>query len=286
MTQEVYLDLYVLVNVSMDLLCLMITSALLHRRLPKWRPFFAATLGGGYAAIALLLGFHGWLGFLLDTSVAFLICLIALYEKGMRFRSVLKWTAVFVLISMMMGGVMTGLYACLNRLHLPLGSLEGDDLSVWTFALLSAVAGLASWRGGRLLGLSCKTKTVSVRAVLFGKTVTLRAMVDTGNLLRDPVSGRSVIVADVDRLATVLPSAVLQACQTGTPEVLLSSYEHAKAIRPIPMQTASGDSLLFAIVPDELTVNEGRGEYRADYLIAPSSLGDTGGTFDAVIPID
>ena len=286
MTQEVYLDLYVLVNVSMDLLCLMITSALLHRRMPKWRPFFAATLGGVYAAIALILGFRGVIGFVLDTAVALLICLIAFCEKGTRPLAILKWTAVFVLISMMMGGVMTGLYACLNRLHLPLESLQGDDLSVWTFALLSAVAGVATWRGGRLLGLSSKTRIVSVRAVLFGKAVTLRALVDTGNLLRDPVSGRSVIVAAPDRLASVLPPPLLRVCQTGKVEPWLSSHEHAKSLRPIPTQTASGSSLLFAIVPDELTVDEGKGAYHADYLIAPSSLGETDGSFDAVIPMD
>ncbi len=286
MAQEVYLDLYVLVNFSMDLLCLMITAALLHRRMPRWRPFLAAALGGIYAAIALLLGLRGGVGFVLDAAVALLICLIGFYAKGTRPLSVLKWTVVYVLISMMVGGVMTGLYACLNRLHLPLESLGSDDISVWTFALLSAVAGVATWRGGRLLGISSKTKLVSVRAVLFGKTVTLRAMVDTGNLLRDPVSGRSVIVADTARLEDALPPPLLRAYQTGEFGEWLSSYENAKCIRAIPTQTASGNSLLFAIIPEALSVDEGKGEYRADYLIAPTSLGDTRGRFDAVIPMD
>lgn len=286
MTQEVYLDLYVLVNVSMDLLCLMITAALLHRRMPRWRPILAAVLGGLYAAVALLLGLQGWVGFALDVLVACLICLIGLYTKGTRLPTVLKWTAVYVLVSMMTGGVMTGLYACLNRLNLPLDTLKGDDLSVWTFALLSAVAGVASWRGGRLLGLSSKTRTVAVRAVLFGREVRLRAMVDTGNLLRDPVSGRSVIVADPEKLGEALPPALLQAYRTGDFSRWLSTYENAKTVRAIPARTATGESILYAIVPDALSVDEGKGECRADYLLAPSPLGNRDGTFDAVIPID
>ena len=135
-----------------------------------------------------------------------------------------------------------------------------------------------------MFGISQKTKSVTVHAKLLGKEITLRAMVDTGNLLRDPVSGKSVIVADLNRLSPMLPPALLRAYTTGDFSNWLDTYEHARSIRPIPAKTASGSSLLFAIVPDELTVSAGReAPYRADYLIAPAPLGESARGFDAVI---
>ena len=54
----------------------------------------------------------------------------------------MKITAVYVLVSMILGGIMTALYSCLNRLEIPFESLQGDGLSVWLFAALMTAAGL------------------------------------------------------------------------------------------------------------------------------------------------
>ncbi|MBQ7347417.1 MAG: sigma-E processing peptidase SpoIIGA [Clostridia bacterium] len=286
MQQSVYIDLYFLVNFSMDLLCLMITASLLHRKVKRWRAILGAIFGGAYAAAALLLGAEGVVGFFADALAACLMCVITFAERRLSVLRVLQCAAVQVLVSMIIGGVMTALYSVLNRLDLPFEVLQGDGLSVWTFALLTAVAGVATVRGGSFLGISQKTKSVTVRAKLFGNEITLSAMVDSGNLLRDPVSGKSVIVADLDRISHVLPPALLRACQSGNHADWLSTYEHAKVTRPIPAQTATGASLLLAIVPDSLTLTVGSDTYPADYLIAPAPLGSRAQNFDAVIALN
>ena len=55
MDREVYADLYFLVNASMDLLCMMITAAVLHRRAVRWRALLGAAIGGVYAVAALVI---------------------------------------------------------------------------------------------------------------------------------------------------------------------------------------------------------------------------------------
>lgn len=286
MEQAVYIDLYFLVNFSMDLLCLTITASLLHRSVRGWRLIVAALLGGGYAAAVLLLGLDGFLGFLFDLLAACVMCTVAFASRRQSPWRWLQCTGMQVLVSMILGGVMTALYSVLNRLHLPVELLEGDGLSVWTFALLTALAGITTVKGGSFLGLSHKTKSVTVQARLLGQDVTLHAMVDSGNLLRDPVSGKSVIVADLDRLIHILPPALTRACQKGDYTEWLSNYEHAKCSRPIPARTAAGASMLLAIVPQSLTLTVGRESYAADYLIAIAPLGDTAQGFDAVIALN
>lgn len=286
MQQSVYIDLYFLVNFSMDLLCFLITAALMHRKLTRLRAMLAAALGGLYAVASLLLNADGWIGFLGDALTALALCAIAFHTRKSAFRRTAVCVPVFLLTSVMMGGIMTALYTWLNRLELPFEALQGDGLSVWIFALLSAVAGFATLRGGAFMGLSRRTKSVTVHATLFGKDVTLCAMVDSGNLLRDPVSGKSVIVADLARLSPCLPPSLLRALEKNTPTEWLTTHQNATAARLIPAQTATGSSMLLAFVPDRMTLTVNGDTYEASYLIAPAPLSAAAQGFDAVIAPD
>lgn len=291
MGQDVYIDLYFLINTSMDLLSLMIAAALLHRKVGRLRAILAAAFGGLYAVASLFLVQNGFWGFAADCLAALLICLIAFgraqkKSKIQKLLSLLKIAAVYVLVSMILGGIMTALYAALNRLQLPFESLQGEGLSVWSFAILTAAAGLMTAKGGRFLGLSHKTKTVTVDAVLFGQPVRLCAMVDTGNLLRDPISGKSVILANLPLVAHTLPEPLKKACEKGCYGEYLASSDVCKRTRPICAHTAGGATLLIAIIPDRLTLTTDKESYEADYLIAPSDLGERAQGFDAIIAAD
>ena len=286
MEQTVYIDLYFLVNFSMDLLCLMITASLLHRKVNRLRAILAATLGGAYAVAALLLGFAGLWGFLADTLAALFLCAITFHIKKASPWRTLKCVPILLLSSMTIGGIMTALYNLLNQLNLPLESLQGDGLSVWIFALVTAVSGVATLHGGHFRTRAQKSEAVTLQVTLFHKSITLRAMVDSGNLLRDPISGKGVIVVDLDRLSPILPHALFNACRTGNAEAWLSSHEHARITRLIPASGATGNRLLIAVVPDELLITSNKETYAADYLIAPAPLGEHAQGFDAVIPTE
>lgn len=286
MQTEIYIDLYVLINTSMNLLCLMITASLLHRRISRLRACLAAFLGGIYAAASLLCGMEGGVGFALDLLAGGMMCAVAFAGKSLSVFRFLQSAAVEALTSMILGGIMTALYSLLNRLDLPLEVLDGDGISVWLFLLLSLAAGLLTLRGGRFFGFSGRTKSVTLEVRLFEKEITLRAMVDSGNLLRDPVSGRGVIVVDREILSTVLPPTLAYALRQPSPEAWLCDRRYVRYIRLIPTRTATGDTLLPSILPDALTLCNGRERILADYLISPAPLGESARGFDAVIPAD
>ena len=73
MEQEVYVDLYFLINTCMNLLSLMITASLLHRKVSRWRAWLSAAAGGLWAVLALFSGVEGFWGLLCDGAVIFLI---------------------------------------------------------------------------------------------------------------------------------------------------------------------------------------------------------------------
>ena len=282
MEQEVYVDLYFLINACMNLLTLMITATLLHRKVSRLRAWIAATVGGLWAVLALFSGMEGFWIVLCDGAVIFFMSCIVFASPKAQPKALLKCTVVGVLTSMILGGVMTALYSLFNRIHLPLDSGQENSASILIFALIAALASVATVQGGRFLGLSKKSEYVTVNAVLFGKTVTLRAMVDTGNRLREPISGRSVIVADKTRILAVLPTSLSQALQSPYAEKWLSEKKYATQIRLIPTNTATGAGMLPAILPEKLTLTSGKETYAADYLIAPAPM-EKNTDFDAVI---
>ncbi len=280
MQQEVYADLYVLVNAGMDLLCFMITAALMHRKILRRRAIPGALIGGLYALGVLLIGARGVWAVALDILAMFFMCLIVFSARQERFLFLLKVTAVNVMVSAFLGGVMTALYAWLNRLDLPIQALEGDGLSVWIFAILAGLSGFLTARGGMFFGLSRKTHSVTVEAVLFGTRVTFSAMVDSGNFLRDPIGGRGVIVAERKKIAHALPENFPAEGQLNDDPAL------ATKLRLIPTKTATGNGMLEAILPDDLVIVDRDGRHESDYLIAPISLNGSAKGFDALIPLE
>lgn len=276
---EVYVDLYFLVNASMDLLCLAMTASILHRAVKRWRLFLAALLGGGWAVGVLLLGIDGAPGVVPDLLMAVLLAAVAFAEKNGRITRLLRDAGAYALLSALLGGLMTVLYRFLNRLELPLEALQGDGLSAWMFAILAAVAGFFTLRGGRLFRRSGAVRDVGLEITVDGRTATLRALVDSGNLLTDPLDGRSVVLADPAKLLPCLSPMLAHALEH--PES--APPEYARRIRLIPAHSATGEGLLAAFAPDRLVIVTKKDRVTANDLVALSPLGGTAGGYDALI---
>lgn len=276
---EVYVDLYFLVNASMDLLCLAMTASILHRAVKRWRLFLAALLGGGWAVGVLLLGIDGAPGVVPDLLMAVLLAAVAFAEKNGRITRLLRDAGAYALLSALLGGLMTVLYRFLNRLELPLGALQGDGLSAWMFAILAAVAGFFTLRGGRLFRRSGAVRDVGLEITVEGRTAVLRALVDSGNLLTDPLDGRSVVLADPAKLLPCLSPMLAHALEH--PES--APPEYARRIRLIPAHSATGEGLLAAFAPDRLVIVTKKDRVTANDLVALSPLGGTAGGYDALI---
>ena len=171
---EVYIDLVVFLNFCVDLLLLLGTSRLLGYSPDYRRCILAAILGGGYAGLCLLPGIS-FLGSLFWRLVFWI--LVALLAFGLHPATV-KQSGCFVLFSMSLSGFVT----VMGR---------GGTLSVMLSALMLA--------GMYLLGCmdhNRKGGYATVKICHCQKQLDLRALIDTGNTLKDPVTGYSVLVVD------------------------------------------------------------------------------------------
>lgn len=287
MTVEVYADLLFLINAGMDGLCLLLTGSILHRRFSRIRVYLGAALGGIYAVCSLFLETGKTAALLADIGVCLLLC--ALVFAGKRsggMRGFLSATAVYFLLSMTLGGIMTALYNLFNRLGVAdWFPTEGDGPGTWLFALLALMGSGITLLGGRFFKKSASIQACRVTVELNGRRLELDGMVDTGNLLRDPLSGRTVICGETSLLLPFLsPGLALAIREQGYVPAL--SKDEARRIRLIPASTATGDGLLAGFLPDRVQITyiqKGRKQEREiSAVIAPVALTAT----QALVPTE
>lgn len=183
----IYLDAVALLNFLVDYLLLLGTYRLCGYP-PRWgRSALSAALGGIYGAVCMLPGFR-FLGNILWRLIA--LGLMGWIAFGFS-KSALRRTVIFVLLSMALGGIAQGMGA-------------GGFLSV--------IASAAALCGMCLVGFRDRPGSVSyvpVEIYYKDKQLRLTALCDTGNTLRDPVTGKSVLVVGAE-VAQQLTGLTLQ----------------------------------------------------------------------------
>jgi len=205
---NVYLDLVVLLNFLVDFLLLLGTNRLSGFPPGIKRSLIAALVGGIYGGACVLTDFR----FLGNPYWRF-ICLgaIALIAFGWN-KSAVKRGGVFVLLSMALGGFASGLHESSFLM------LVVSAVLMWGLCRISF--------GGRIGG----RQYIPVEIVLQNETLRLTALCDTGNMLRDPLTGEQILVVD-KQIAQRLTG--LNTSQLKNPmETMLSGVE--KGMRLIP----------------------------------------------------
>lgn len=205
----VYLDLFILVNGLVDYVLLAVTAQVTQARTNRLRLLLAAAWGTAYAcAVALRLG-RG-----LDRLPAVLLAsalMLVIAFWPVTPRRLLALAGWFYGLACFTAG---GAIALLPLLGGRPGSVSGLSLALAASVAAVVAAGRSLWRMWRrrslpgpayvTLGLACE-----------GREVRLPALVDTGNQLRDPLTGLAVVVAEEAAVAPVLPPGLRSAIAEG-----------------------------------------------------------------------
>lgn len=244
---RVYLDLAVMLNMLVDFMLLMATNTLAGFPTDWKRSLAAAALGGLYGGFCLLpgLAFLGTIGWR-----AVFLGLMAALAFGWN-RGSLKRIGVFILLSMALGGIATGF----GRGRFGQILLAGAVL--W---LLCRVA-----FGGSVGGQEYVPVTVS-----YGdKELKVLALKDTGNTLRDPVSGEPVLVLSADAAAKLTGltrqqiAAPLETVASGT----------VSGLRLIPYRAVGqGSGMMIAMRFENVKI--GSRQQKALIAFSPGGLGE------------
>lgn len=270
----VYLDSLFLINGIVDYLLLLVTAKVAGEGFSRWRLLSGAVLGATAAALLFLPGFD-WLMHPLCKLGVGVLMVVAAYGGS---RRLLRLGTLFFALSCALGGgvLMIGLLTG-SGLRFENGILAtGMDMKI---VLLSAAC---CYLLLNLLLRRCGNHGVKeleqVVVDIGGKRALLTALLDTGNTLTDPATGRPVLVAEGAKLIGVLPPELLEGLK-GPAEVLeqFSGHSLGRRLRLLPYRAVGVDcGFLLAIRADRVCV--GKREFGGLLVaLSPTAVSDGGG---------
>lgn len=176
----VYLDLAIGLNFLVDFLLLLGTNRLTGFPAGAKRAALAAALGAVYSGACLLPGFR-FLGSTLWRLVS--LGLMASIAFGWN-QSAWKRSGIFLLLSMALGGIALGFGKG------GFGMLLLGAAGVWLLCRIG-------------FGGTVGQEYVPIQVSVGGKSLNLIALRDTGNTLRDPITGERVLILSPDAARTL-----------------------------------------------------------------------------------
>lgn len=207
MKMEIYADLVFLINFIMDFFILWIVSKLIKKRIKLWRMllggFIMAFL---YALTVFLAPLRVYLNIFAAILILMLGIMAAFQPKDVKefFKLILlAHTAAFSL-----GGLSIALFYFTNISNV-IGNMVGVTIRHFSFKILLASSCLfyilsklaLAWYKERVI-----RKQICYPITIFfeNNDVSLNALLDTGNSLRDPLSNEPVIIAEFNTIKEFL----------------------------------------------------------------------------------
>ena len=191
MIYEVYIDVYLIENMLLDAQILLLVLLLLKEKIVLWR-LIAAALAGGIGAVLILLSGIGfgvrYVFMILALDIAMLaLCMKGIFGREAVIRQLVMGVIYFHGIAFAHGKLME----CADRVG---GGKTARTLVSATMA--AAVVFMLIYH--RIMEERCIYEVVLTEN---GENIELKALLDTGNLLTDPVSGKPVsVVEETDTL--------------------------------------------------------------------------------------
>ncbi len=244
----IYADILFAVNFSMDFVSIFISLTLLNRKISKKRILIASSVGGIYGVFELFLSLNPILDIIVNITVSFLMCFIAYKEKNIR--RFLSFYVVFVGISLTLAGFMSVFYSFLNKLlsEYILEYTYDKAYNGARFFIIASLSVILAMIFGRVFSrdknIVSRHLTVKVKSQLFE----FDALCDTGNTLKDVLTGKSVILVPKESpLGNIIENI---------PDI----YK-----KYIPYDAANKHGILKGIVPEKIII-DGK---NIDAIIAP-----------------
>ncbi len=226
----------------MDYLSLFAAAKLLSLPTSWLRTALAAAFGGVYGVFAAAAGPSGLWGALLTVAVPAVMMLIA-FGIPPGWAAFLRTLLTVWGCGALLGGVMTALSGAFGGVY----PGRGTDLA---FAGAAVLLGLLRPVRRRL------TRGYAEMEISYeGSAWRGRALIDSGNLLTDPISGTPVVLLRADAARTLVGEL--------TDTLYRGETESAPlGVRAVPVRTVNGTRMLYGFFVRELTIYRGRRRIR------------------------
>ena len=258
----IYLDVILLENLCMNYIILFATGLIHKVKIKAWKLFVASLIGGIYSILSFAPVLEIYTNFLFKVILSVVMVYISFHPQNVK--QLFKELIIFYLVSFAFGGCAFALLYFIK----PQDILARNGVLTGTYpikiALLGGIVGfvIVNIAFKVVKGkLSKKDMFCNISIFINGKEKEIKAFIDTGNLLKDPISGIPVIVVEVSELEEMIPKEIVEnlneILQGKDTKVLTEIPEDYKLkFRIIPFSSlGKQNGLLLGFIADKVIIN-------------------------------
>ena len=206
----IYIDVVLIENLIMNYIILFATGLILKIKIKHVRLFISGMLGAIYSIVAYTGVLQIYSNFILKIILSIIIVYIAYYPQSVK--KLCKELLFFYLTSFVFGGAAFALIYIVK----PQEILMKNGLFLGTYPLKTVIlAAIISFIIVITAFKVIKNKITKKDAIckieigLEGKKIETKALIDTGNMLKEPITNTQVMVIEHTLLYDILPKEIL-----------------------------------------------------------------------------
>ena len=272
----------------MNIIILYTTSIILKVKPKVIRIITASLIGSIYAIIAYTTEISIYTSIISKWILAIVIVYIAFNPQTVK--KMCKQVLIFYLTSFVFGGCAFALLYFVK----PQDVLMKNGVYIGTYpikiALLGGIVGFIITNiAFKIIKTKLKKKDMiyKIKIQIFDKEEEVSAMLDTGNLLRDPISKMPVIIVEKEKLYSIIPAELLDNIEKiiGGEEISFNN-EYFSRLKILPFSSmGKQNGLMLGIKADKIIIEKEEVEERENIIIG-ISMQKLGNNYSALFGLD
>lgn len=253
----VYIDIIFLENLFMNCIILFATAVILKTPIKIIRTIISSAIGSIYAIIIYVSNLQIYSNFFLKVALSVVIVYVA--YKPAKIKVFFKSLMIFYLTSFTFGGVTFALIYFVRPQDILFenGVLIGVSpiKIIITGGILGFIIITISFKNikGRL---TRNDMICDITILQNNKKVVTKAMIDTGNLLTEPITKLPVIVVEKEKLIDIFPKNIMENTMNFINGENVEMGEYLSRIRIIPFKSLGKENgLLIGVKVDGVVIN-------------------------------
>ena len=258
----IYLDVVFLENIIMNYIIIYATGIVVKSEIKQWRILIASSIGAIYTIAMYISTIPIYSNFIMKLILSLVIIYVAFIPKNIK--KTLKILLIFYLVSFVFGGC---IFALMYIITPKLAKIK-NGVFVGTYPIkIALIGGIISFVIIQISFKMVKNKIskkdviYNIEIIINNKNTEVKALLDTGNLLKEPITGMPVIIVEHKSLNKIVPTEILNNLNKiigGDTYELLENEEFSKIIsrfRMIPFSSlGKQNGLLLGLKADSINI--------------------------------
>ena len=206
----VYIDIIFIENIVINYIILYATGIVSKSKINQKRMIISSLIGAVYSVIYYLLKINIYSNMIVKLMLSIAMVYIALETKN--FKILIKKLVLFYLVSFVFAGAALGIIYMANTQNITIQ----NGMIVGSYTLKTILIGIVVAFIVIIIGfnfakgkLSKKDLIYNIKIYINGKNVKTKAMMDTGNFLKEPITNIPVAVVEHTLLYEIIPKEIL-----------------------------------------------------------------------------